>query len=155
MSKNRSVTEVLEDVRIIFRNFSGEERQMNKKGDRNFCVVLSSEQSDKLVDSGWNVRVREPREQGDDPLYYLPVAVGFNAYPPKIVLITSRGQTYMDEENISLLDWADILQVDLIVRAYDWEVSGNSGRKAYLKSMYVTIEEDELELKYNRMDMEE
>ena len=53
---------------------------------------------------------------------------------------------------VETLDWVDILNVDLIVRPYEWTVNGKSGVKAYLQSIYVTIEEDPLEIKYSEME---
>lgn len=41
--ENRNFISAVENARIIFRNFSGEERMYNKKGDRNFTLVLTPE----------------------------------------------------------------------------------------------------------------
>jgi hypothetical protein len=65
-----------------------------------------------------------------------------------------KRETALDANTVDMLDWADITNVDLIVRPYTWEVSGRSGIKAYLQSMYVTIEEDALERKYAEMDQQ-
>lgn len=141
----------IENARLIFKNFSGEEGQFNAKGNRNFCVVLDERDGSILAEQGWNVRTRPPREEGDDPLLYLQVGVKFDPIPPKVVLITSRGKRQLDESTIDILDYAEIANVDLIIRPYNWNVSGREGVKAYLKSIYVTLQEDELEQKYSNV----
>lgn len=139
---------IIEDADIGFRNFSGAEGKFNPAGRRNFCVFLEPEVGKDLEEDGWNVRWLQPREEDDDPRPYLPVAVNYDNIPPKIVLITSRGKTILDESMVGMLDWAEIKLVDLIIRPYNWEMNGKSGVKAYVKSLYVTIKEDELEQKY-------
>jgi hypothetical protein len=139
---------VLEDRRILFRNFAGEEGRFNAKGQRNFNVLLTQDEADAMAADGWNVKYLQPREEGEPPQPRLEVSVHFGKNPPRVVLITSKGKTPLDESMISLLDWAEIEGVDMIIRPYEWEVNGRTGVKAYLKSIYVSIREDELEKKY-------
>lgn len=148
-------TVMMEGVRIIFRNFAGKEGQYNREGDRNFAVLLDDPVANAMAEDGWNIKWLKPREDDEDdatPQAYLPVSVNFKGRPPRIVLITSRGRTNLDEDTVETLDWVDILNVDLIVRPYEWTVNGKSGIKAYLQSIYVTIEEDPLEIKYSELD---
>ena len=147
-------TVLMEGVRIIFRNFSGKEGQYNREGDRNFAVLLDDSIANAMAEDGWNIKWLKPREDEEDetPQAYLPVSLNFKGRPPRIVLITSRGRTNLDEDSVEMLDWADIINVDLIVRPYEWTVNEKSGIKAYLQSIYVTIEEDALEMKYNQLD---
>jgi len=152
----RDNTVLMESVRIIFRNFSGKEEQYNREGDRNFAVLLDDAVAERMAADGWNVKWLKPREDSEDdetPQAYLPISLNFGkGRPPRVVMITSRGRTQLDENMVELLDWADITNVDLIIRPYEWTVSGKSGIKAYLQSIYVTIEEDELERKYAELD---
>ena len=156
MSPAPDNTVIMEGVRIIFRNFSGKEGQYNREGDRNFAVLLDEKTADIMGTDGWNVKMLKARddEEGSSPQAYLPVAVNFRGRPPRIVMITSRNRTNLKESQVETLDWVDIINVDLIVRPYEWTVNGKSGIKAYLQSMYIRIEEDPLEAKYSELDRE-
>lgn len=143
----------IENARIGFRNFSGKEGQYNPAGRRNFCVFLESELGRTLEEDGWNVRYLRPKDDQEEDQAYLQVAVNYDNIPPRIVLITSRGKTILEEDTVSLLDWAEVKTIDLIIRPYNWVVqpgtkNEKSGVKAYLKSMYVEIVEDEFEKKW-------
>jgi hypothetical protein len=140
---------MVEDGQIIFRNFTGKEGQYNREGDRNFAVILDQEAADQMLNDGWNVRFLAAREEGESDTPYIQVAVNFKNRPPRVVMITSTSRTQLDEASVDVLDWADIQSADLIARGYEWTVNGKSGVKAYLQSLFVTIEEDALEKKYS------
>lgn len=133
----------IDDARIIYRNFSGEGGKFNREGDRNFSVIIDDPAiADELVAQGWNVKIREPREEGDDPFMHLPVKVKFNDRGPRIYLVSGSRKNELDEESVAILDNVDIISVDLDIRPYDWAVNGKTGRTAYLHSMCVTQEVD-------------
>jgi hypothetical protein len=73
---------------------------------------------------------------------------GQKTRPPRAILLSSKGREQLGEDEINILDWCDIQTVDLIVRQFSWDVQSKQGVSAYLQSIYVTINEDELELKY-------
>ena len=133
----------IDDARIIYRNFSGAPSKFNREGDRNFALVIDDEDiCDALVNDGWNVKIKPPREEGDNPFMFLPIKMKFNDRGPRVYLKTGRKINNLDEETVSILDNVDILSVDLDIRPYDWEVNGKEGRTAYLQSMKVEQEID-------------
>lgn len=140
---------VFEDATIMFRNFSGRADKFNTEGSRNFCLFLDEKQADQMEEEGWNVKRLRPREEEDVPQAYVQVAVEYGkGRPPRVVVITSKGRTDLGADEVEILDFADIKTVDIVLNPYEWDVNGNKGVKAYLKTAFITLNEDELELKY-------
>ena len=134
----------IDDARLVFKNFRGEGSKFNREGERNFAVVIETEEQYKALmedtnkyGDSWNVRVKDPREEGDAPFMYLPVKVKFNDIGPTVHLVAGRNKTQLTEASIAILDKVDILQVNLDIRPYDGEVNGKTYRAAYLKSIQV------------------
>ena len=138
-------TFMVEDARLLFRNFSGAESQYNRAGDRNFTVVLEPEAAEAMLADGWNVKYLSAQEEGDEDTPVIQVAVGYKARPPHVIMIAGNRRTPLTEDMIETLDWVEIANCDLVARAYNWEVNGKTGIKAYLQTMYVTIVEDPAE----------
>lgn len=133
----------IDDARIVFRNLRGEGSKYNREGDRNFAIIIPNQEiADSLIEEGWNVRINDPRDEGDAPFMFLPVKVKFNAKGPNVYLRTGNALNKLNEETVGMIDEIDILSVDLDIRPYDWDVNGKTGRTAYLHSMQVTQESD-------------
>lgn len=144
---------VIEGAHLIFKNFSGQKSQYNREGNRNFCVLIDDEDMvNKLVDDGWNIRILTPKDPDEKPKNYMTVAVSYSNIPPKIYLVTRHKKTLLNDDTIESLDYAEIKNVDLVIRPYCWEIQDKdgtkSGVKAYVETMYVTIEEDRFADKY-------
>lgn len=138
----------IDDARIIYRNFTGAASKFNREGDRNFSIVIpDQEMADALVNEGWNVKIKAPREDGDVPFMTLPVKVKFNDRGPNVYLQTGNRMNRLDEDSIACLDQIDIVSVDLDVRPYDWVLYEGTkdekrGRSAYLQSIKVVQDVD-------------
>lgn len=159
---NERETITIEDAQLIYKNFSGTESAFNVAGNREFSVILDEETARNLLDREYNVKFLKPREEDDDdlaPVPYLPVSVSYKVRPPTIVMITSTGRAKLDDTSVETLDWADIVKADLIISPYRWTIgtgaNTKTGVKAYLRSLYVTVQEDELERKYALQAMED
>lgn len=133
----------IDDANIIFPNFSGEPDKFNREGDRNFAIRFYDEDLvNELIDRGWNVRVKPPREEGDDPFMYLPVKIKFNDRGPIVRLESGDNVRELNENTIGNLDNINIRTVDMDIRPYHWEVNGKQGCTAYLQNLYVVQDRD-------------
>ena len=141
----------LENVKIIFKNFRGEKTPYNERGSRTFSVVIDDKGfATDLLAIGWALKPLK-NEDGEVDAYHIPVKVNYaSRQPPRIykVSMTTHGQLPLDERTIDMLDYLPIDYVDIILNPYEWEVTGNTGVKAYCQTMYVVIEENELDIKW-------
>ena len=84
-----------------------------------------------LEKDGWNLKSRESRTDPDALTHYLKVEVSYRARPPKIVCIPNltRRKVFITEQTVDSLDYVEILNVDLTINPYVWEVNGELRRE--------------------------
>lgn len=153
INHTRGVLEI-EDARIIYRNFAGVGSKFNREGDRNFAVIVPNQElCDELLDAGWNVKIKPPREEYDEPFMFLPVKIKFNNRGPAAYVVSGDSVTRLNEDTIGMLDEIDIASVDMDLRAYDWDVNGKTGRTAYLQAINVTQNIDRFGARYAEEDI--
>ncbi len=143
---------IFEDAHIIFRNFSGKKTKYNEEGKRSFCLVIDDdERAAELIEDGWNIHRFSFNNEDDESNAYLNIAVKFNGNHPKVFVVANGEKTQLFEETIGTLDTADICSVDVAITPYSWRIGGKVGIKAYLKTLYVLLnEEDEFADKYSQ-----
>lgn len=145
---------IIDDAIIKFPNFEGREEKFNRKGDRNFLIDIPTEEmAQALMDRGWNVSIKDKRDEGGDLFMSLKVKVKFNERGPAIYLNTNGRVNMLDEESAGMIDQIDIASVSMDIRPYDWEVSGKTGRTAYLERMDVVQELDRFAARYAEDDV--
>lgn len=143
----------IEGALIIWKNFSGERDKYNP-GKRGFSVVIDDTvMADELRQEGWNIKERPLPEGADssEQEWALPVKLNMNRYT-QVWLIVGNHKTLLDENTVAQLDVVDIVNCDISIRPYEWEMSGRSGITAYVDSMYVTIRENKFAEKYADLD---
>ena len=143
----------IEGATIIWKNFSGERDQFNP-GKRGFSVVIDDEvMAKELKQEGWNVKER-PLQEGADPSeqeWTLPVKLNMNRYT-QVWLIVGNHKTLLNEDTVAQLDVVDIVNCDISIRPFEWEMRGRTGITAYVDLMYVTIRENKFAEKYADLD---
>lgn len=145
--------EILQGVKLIFRNFRGLERKnpkgkiMNAAGKRNFNIQLNAEQYEDLQDKGWGVRTWEDAD--GETLYLLKVNLGWNdsGRGPLVKLTPTDGSkgVILNEDTIGILDTQEVESADVVIRPHNWDDTGENGASAWLRSMKAYVYVDPLE----------
>lgn len=144
---------IVENARILYRNFSGVASQFNHEGDRNFCVIIDN--PDAVADlqaAGWNVKIRAPREEGDTALNYVKVNVSYKYKAPKIIRHIGNAAIDVSEETVGELDKDDIEYCDMVIAPYKWSRGGDEGISAYVQELHAVIRPDYFGNKYGGLD---
>jgi hypothetical protein len=145
----------LEDVKIMqgsYKNFSGRKTEYNRTGWRTFCIIIDDlDFADQLKADGWNVKIRAPRDEGDQPLYYLQVKMSYQTdssnvndmvfHDPIVKRISGTTITELTPETCGQLDDDEIDFIDVRIRPSNWTVNGASGYTGYVKELYATVSE--------------
>ena len=133
----------------LWRNFAGGPTKFDPRNTKRFFeIFLTDEEATRLSDLGWNVKWLEPRNDSEPKQAHIKVFVNYDVprrFQPRIWLTRSNGDPILlDAEDLARLDGDDIVRAKVQIRPYDWELpTGAKGRKAMLRQMYVTIEEDD------------
>ena len=121
-----------------WRNFSGIPNDVNKSGERKFTIFLPKELADIMTDIGWYVKSKDPRNEGDDPTYFIEVAVSWKLRAPLITLVSYDGvKTDLTKDTVGILDSVDIEKATVEINPNNWDVNGKTGCKAYLYELEV------------------
>ena len=156
MSNNKTAKPnnlAVEGAKFYFKNFRGAQTDFSPAGKRSFGIFIDPEMAEQLANDGWNVKYTKPTPDRES-VPYMQIEARFDNFPPKILMMTSgsSGKTLITEETVALLDTAEIVNCDIVITPYCWELpSGVSGIKAYLHTMYVTIQEDQFAAKYGEI----
>lgn len=147
-TRREQKSRMIEDAKLVFRNFTGVEREYNSAGDRNFSVILDPKTAQEMIAEGWRVKQLKARNEDEEGDYHIKVTVNYKkGRPPRCVLLSSRGRSDLGAEEVEVLDVIDVAKADVMINGW-WSDMAGGGYGAFLKSIFVTADEDELELKY-------
>lgn len=149
---------IIENARITYRNFRGAAGKYNHEGDRNFNLFIDDpDVAAKMIDDGYNVRMRlaDRDDPNSEKSYLLKVNVSYKFRDPEIVLHCGNTQNKLGEEEIHMLDDADIISCDIRLNPSKYERDGKIGKSAYLDILHVFIEPDPFAGKYDAQDGEQ
>lgn len=156
----------VENAAMIYKNFSGNPTKVNPAGGkRTFSLVLTKEYAERLNAQGWNIKVKEIRDQlvegeftrtvswndyidtfqteFDHALIYTEIVVNEKSeYPPRIYKVSEfngeKTMAIIPPEQWGRLDESELLNVDVVIHPYQHgrSLANPDAKKGYLKSMY-------------------
>ena len=150
--RNDSKVLKINDARIIYRDFSGQNTNFSN-GDPSFSIVIDDEHIAQALESaGYNIKRPDPskiRDDGTTLPIHMKIKIKFNNYGPDIYLVTNGVITKVPQERIADLDHLRLVGADMDIRGWDYDYAGRKGRAAYLNSLKVYQQVDRFAEEYN------
>lgn len=176
-----------EVLRGRYRNFSGADKGFGPldPGKGSFNVRLTPETTlrisdeeagniefvgndvaEYLINEGWNLRIHQPRDEEDEPFYYMTVKFAYRnregmpvAHPPMICRVSEKTNviTKLSESSVSILDDENIVSCDVKLSANTNFASYDKTGKAsaYLRDGYFICREDYFSSRYRNSEVNE
>ena len=117
--------------KLYSHDFSGER---SKYKTRSICVEVPEEIKDRLLEDGWEIKVRIPEDERYEPRYYLPVTIKFNEYGPEITKVAPNTPVTYDASTAGNLDSTDMTDIELLITPFH-NPDRPGAAKAYLREM--------------------
>ena len=119
---------IMENVKIATRKFAG------RGPSRYVDVSLDKSTALALINKGWDVWSNVESQ--------LRVYIDFDMYPSTVIfLVTEKGKTKIDLDTLPVLSEVEFDNVDLCIKPYKFKEGSETGTKACVSSLYVTIRE--------------
>lgn len=147
-------TIVFRNTQIVYRNFTGKAGPYNEEGERAFSILLDEALAGELLERGLNVKPMRKRDEDDEQMYHLPVAVSYKIRPPRVYMVTGDGdrmplrKSLLPEDLVKMMDGLELAESHLVIAISNYEIRGTRGKKAYLQSFFGHVLMDELEEEY-------
>ena len=149
----------IKNPEIFQINFAGRITDRNPNGRRQFSwKIPTDELAEQLKADGWNVWYTKESEKYGESRPCIDVEIRYHQEKelqylnPKIYKVTSKKKTLLTEDLVADLEKDEIIDIDLWINPSYWNVNGKSGIKAYVDTMWITVEEDDTIEKYAHLD---
>lgn len=142
----------LENVGVVYKNFTGQKGMYNEEGERSFNIVIDDLQiAEQMLADGFNLK---PFLDEDENVtgHHMNVKLNYKSRrPPRVYRVTDEGrnQLLLNAQTIGMLDSVTINMADLTLGTWYWRESDLPNVTVYCNVMYAHVEEDPLDAKYS------
>lgn len=139
-SRQQVVT--VEGCRLLWPHLSGKAGRFNREGERGFTIVFDdADEVQKLIDEGYNVNIKAPREPGDEPFMKMTIKMAYTPkYRPQVWLNVNGQRKVLDENTCEAIDMLRSSNITNVIVQFHPNIYDNEfghGKSAWLDGIEV------------------